>query len=87
MAAVERPWWARWDGVPPILERSRVRALRPSEVWLARVLLSVLFVLGLAGALRGFAWSLALLANGAVQVIATPPHQRDQLLGVRRAGE
>ena len=81
--AEQKPWWRRWDGVPPIWERSQARALRPSEVWLARALLSVLFVLGVAGALRGFAWSAALLANVGVQLIASPAHHRDQLLGRR----
>ena len=79
--ADEKPWWRRWDGEPAILQRSRLRALRPSEVWTARVLLSVLFVLGAAGVLRGQVWCLALLANGAVQLVASPPHQRAQILG------
>ena len=81
-----KPWWRRWDGVPPIWERSQRRALHASEVWVARVGLSVLFVLGLAGVLRGFVWSFALLANVAVHLVASPPHHRDQLLGRRQAG-
>ena len=80
MAQIERPWWRRWDGVPPILERSLVRSLRPSEVWTARILLSVLFILGFAGVLRGFVWALAMLGIVAVQLVAYPAHQRAQIL-------
>ena len=77
----QAPWWRRWDGLPPVLERSLARDLRPSEVWASRVLLSVLSVLGGALVLKGMPVALAMLAIVGVQLVASPPHQRAQILG------
>ena len=79
--AEEKPWWRRWDGLPPVLERSLVRDLRPSEVWASRTLLSILSVLGTALVLKGMPVAVPILGIVAVQLVATPPHQRAQILG------
>ncbi len=85
----EKPWWLRFDGAPPWLERNRNRQAAPlkaTEIWLLRVIILGALAIEIwtfsAGHLNlGLALLVSLTASLVVAGAGMTRSQRGQVLG------